>query len=144
MSAAFWMAAFNATINAVSAGVILYGHARIRRDDARAHRKAMVAATALQGLFLVVYGLKTWWFGVTPFEGEPGMRAIYLALLGAHVAGATLIVPLVGASLVLALTGRTRQHRAVSRWTFPLWVFVSVSGPLTFLMLYGLGRPAGG
>lgn len=140
---AFVIASVNALLNSASAVLIAGARRRARRRDAAGHRRLMLAATSLQGLFLVLYLAKWSVFGTTPFEGTGPVRVAYLALLGTHMAAAAFSAPLVVWALVLGLRARWARHRAVVRWAFPLWLFASVTGPLTYAMLYGLGRPPG-
>ena len=140
----FVIAAVNAAINATSAVVIARAYRRIRRGDVAGHRRGMLLATGLQAAFLVLYVTKATLYGTTPFVGDPVIRATYLVLLGAHSLAATLTAPLVLVALVWGLRGRYDRHRRVARWAYPIWFFTSVTGPLTFLMLYGFGRPGYG
>ncbi|BAS27248.1 DUF420 domain-containing protein [Limnochorda pilosa] len=144
METAFVMASINALINATSAVVIVRARRFIRNKNVPAHRRLMIIATVLQGVFLALYLIKAYLFGTTLFEGSAAVRVLYLALLAVHVGAATVSAPLVVYALVLGLQRRFGRHRAVVRWAYPLWLFVSVSGPLTYLMLYGLGRPGYG
>lgn len=140
----FLMAGTNALINTISAVVLYRAVGRIRAGDIPGHRRLMLAATGLQALFLVIYLTKAALFGVTPFVGDPAIRAAYLVILAAHTLAATVTAPLVLVTLVLGLRGRYGRHRRVARWAYPIWFFTSVTGPLTFLLLYGFGRPGYG
>ena len=140
----FAIAAVNASINAVSAVVIARAYRRIRRGDVAGHRRGMLLATGLQAAFLVLYVTKAVLYGTTPFVGDPEIRAVYLVLLAAHSLAAALTAPLVLVALVWGLRARYERHRRVARWAYPIWFFTSVTGPLTFLMLYGFGRPGYG
>lgn len=144
METAFVMASINALINATSAVVILRARRAIAAREVENHRRLMVAATVLQGIFLVIYLTKAYLFGTTTFEGDGVVRGLYLALLAAHTVAATAAAPLVLWALLLGVKRRFGRHRKVARWAYPIWLFVSVTGPLTYLMLYGLGRPGFG
>lgn len=144
MEAAFLMASINALINAASAVVIVRARRAIAAKDAPGHRQLMIAATILQAVFLAIYLTKSALFGTTAFEGDGAIRLVYLVLLALHTVAATLGAPLVLVTLVLGLRHRYARHRVYARWAYPLWLFVSVTGPLTYLMLYGLGRPGYG
>jgi len=140
----FVMAAINALINSVSVVVIYRAVRVIRAGDVAGHRRLMLVATALQALFLVIYLAKAYLYGTTPFQGDPAIRAVYLVVLAAHTLAATLTAPLVVVALVRALRGQYDRHRRVARWAYPIWFFTSVTGPITFLMLYAFGRPGYG
>ncbi len=140
----FLIAGLNALLNAVSAGVILRARRWITRGNVARHRRLMTTGALLQAVFLVLYTIKTSLYGTTPFAGDPGVRVAYLTLLAAHVGAATLSAPLVLITLFFGLRQQYRRHRALARWTYPLWVFSSLTGPITFLMLYGFGRPGYG
>lgn len=144
MEAAFLMASINALINAASAVVIVRARRAIAARETAGHRRLMIAATILQAVFLVIYLTKSALFGTTAFQGDPAIRLAYLVLLALHTVAATLGAPLVLVTLVLGLRHRYAQHRVYARWAYPIWLFVSVTGPLTYLLLYGLGRPGYG
>lgn len=141
---AFLLAATNASINTVSAVLIVRARRFIRHGRVGDHRRLMIAATILQGLFLALYLAKAYLYGTTPFQGDPVIRAGYLVFLGVHMLAATVSAPLVVYALVLGLRRQDTRHRRIARWTYPIWLYVSVTGPLTFLLLYGLGRPGYG
>ncbi len=103
-----------------------------------AHRLFMLCALATSALFLIsslVYHIQV---GSVPFEGRGWIRAIYFTILISHVVLAAAIVPLVLVTLVRALRGRFEGHRRIARWTFPLWLYVSVTGVIVYWMLYWL------
>lgn len=144
LEAAFLMASVNALINAASAVVIVRARRAIAARETSGHCRFMIAATILQAAFLVIYLTKWALFGTTPFQGDPAIRAVYLVILGLHTLAATAGAPLVLITLLLGLRHRYAKHRVYARWAYPIWLFVSVTGPLTYLMLYGLGRPGYG
>jgi putative membrane protein len=129
-----------AALNATSAGLLLFGWAAIRRRWVAGHRAAMLSAFGVSCLFLVVYLVHHGRAGSVPFGGPAWLRAPYLALLVPHIVLAALIVPLALTTIYLAWTGRFARHRRVARWTFPVWLYVSVSGVLVYLLLYHVGR----
>jgi uncharacterized membrane protein YozB (DUF420 family) len=128
----------NAALNGTSAVVILIGRRFARRGNVPAHRACMLAAVGLSTLFLASYltyhiakeGL------VTRFPGTGAARGIYLAILGTHTPLAASLLPLIGVSLWHALRGNVEKHRRVVRWTFPIWLYVSVTGVIIYWMLY--------
>lgn len=140
----FVMAATNALINTVSAAVIYRAVRRIRAGDIPGHRRLMITATVLQALFLLIYLTKAYLYGTTPFEGDRGIRAAYLVILAAHTLAATATAPLVLVALIRGLRGQYDRHRRVARWAYPIWFFTSVTGPITFVLLYAFGRPGYG
>jgi uncharacterized membrane protein YozB (DUF420 family) len=132
----------NAGLNALSTIFLTAGYLFIRRKNQAAHRKCMLAAFSTSVLFLVcyltyhtyvAYVLKR---GPTVFREPAGFRPIYLAILGSHTLLAMVVVPLALASLYYALRQRFDTHRRIARWTWPVWMYVSVTGVLIYLLLY--------
>lgn len=128
--------ALNATLNGISAVLITTGHALIRRDKVSLHRACMVAAVVTSSLFLVSYLYYHAHVGSVRFPGEGWVRPVYFALLISHTALAAAVVPLVLLSLTAALRGRFERHRRIARWTYPIWLYVSVTGVVVYVMLY--------
>lgn len=132
---ALWPA-FNASLNATSAVLLLLGFANIRRGRPRAHAGCMLAAFGVSTVFLASYLAYHAQVGSVRFPGTGWVRPVYLAILLSHTVLAVVIVPLVARTLVLALQKRFDAHRALARWTLPLWFYVSVSGVVVYWMLY--------
>jgi putative membrane protein len=130
--------AVNAVLNTVAACCLLAGYRFIRTGRVRAHRRAMISALTASILFLVSYLTYHAQAGTTRFVTPGAARAVYLTVLGTHTVLAAAIVPLVVTTLILALRGRFAAHRRLARWTFPLWMYVSVTGVVIYLMLYHL------
>lgn len=128
----------NALLNATAALLLLLGYRRIRRGEREAHRATMLAAFGASSLFLVGYLTLHALVGATRFSGQGWIRPVYFALLGSHTLLAAGVVPLALAALWLGLSGRFERHRAVARWTLPLWLYVSVTGVAIYLVLYHL------
>lgn len=128
----------NATLNAVAAAFLLAGWRFVRRGDRGAHRACMVAALACSALFLASYLVYHANVGSRPYTGTGLLRAVYFLVLVTHVVLAAAIVPLVIVTVVRAGRGRFEAHRAIARWTLPLWLYVSVTGVIVYLMLYRL------
>ena len=126
----------NAALNAASALLLVVGWTLIRRGRREAHRKAMLGALATSILFLASYLVYHFEVGSVRFTGEGAIRAVYFAVLLSHTVLAVAIVPLVLVTVVRALGGRFEAHRALARWTLPLWIWVSVSGVVVYWMLY--------
>lgn len=126
----------NAALNGLSTVLLVLGYLCIRRGQREAHRACMLAACASSAAFLTSYLIYHAQVGHTRFV-EPGwFRPYYLAILFTHLAGAIALGPLVLLTLGRALRGRFEQHRAVARWTWPLWLYVSVTGVVIYWLLY--------
>jgi putative membrane protein len=130
--------AINACLNAASAALILVGGWQIRHRRIPAHRWCMVLACAVSAVFLVSYVRYHLQAGATRFTGTGWWRPVYFSVLISHTALALVIVPLVGRTLWLAACNRVAAHRRLARWTWPLWLYVSVTGVLVYGMLYHL------
>ena len=131
----------NAALNALSFLLLLAAFYKIKRGDVRAHRRLMLSALAVSGLFLVCYVAYHAQYGSVRFTGRGAVRAVYFLILITHIILAAAIVPLVVVTVVRALRGDFARHRRVARWTYPLWLYVSVTGVVVYLMLYHLYRP---
>lgn len=129
---------FNASLNALSGLLLLAGYFFIRRKQIAIHRRFMLAACSSSVLFLISYVTYHTLKGgvVTKFAGTGMWRTIYLTILGTHTFLAVVIVPLAILSVINGLKMRVPQHRRVARWTFPLWMYVSVTGVLVYFFLY--------
>jgi uncharacterized membrane protein YozB (DUF420 family) len=128
--------ALNATLNGASAVLIITGHAFIKRQNVRLHRACMIAAVITSGLFLTSYLYYHAHVGSVHFPGHGWVRALYFAILISHTILAATVPPLVIITLVLALRERFDRHRKIARWTYPIWLYVSVTGVIVYLMLY--------
>ena len=126
----------NAGLNAAAAVFLIIGFILIRRRSRRAHRAAMLTATSISGLFLISYVTLRFFAPIFAFQGEGTIRIFYFALLASHVVLAIAIVPLVSITLIRALSERFDAHRRIARWTWPVWMYVSVTGIIVYLMLY--------
>lgn len=130
--------ALNATLNGTSAVLIATGRAFIRRKRVPAHRACMIAAVACSGLFLVSYIYYHLHVGSVRFQGRGWIRPVYFAILISHTVLAAAVVPLVIVTLGRALRARFDRHRALARWTYPIWLYVSLTGVVIYVMLYHL------
>ena len=128
----------NAALNAVSALLLLVGFALVRAGRREAHRNAMLAALTTSTLFLASYLVYHLDVGSVRFARSGPIRTVYLAILASHTVLAAAIVPLVILALVRALRGEFARHRRVARWALPMWLYVSVTGVVIYLMLYHL------
>lgn len=125
-----------AALNALSLALLTAGWLLIRRGRKRQHRRAMLAAAAAGGLFLLAYLAHHLTAPVFVFRGHGLVRPAYFTLLGSHVVLAAAVAPLAAVTLRRALAGRVAAHRALARWTLPLWVYVSVTGLVVYVLLY--------
>ena len=128
--------ALNATLNGLSALLLATGYVLIRRGRRDLHKQFMLAALATSSLFLVSYVIYHANTGSRPFRGTGVVRPIYFAILITHVILAAVIVPLALTTAIRGLKAQYRLHRAIARWTLPLWLYVSVTGVVIYLMLY--------
>lgn len=131
----------NAFLNAVSCLLLLSGFYFISRHRVRAHRACMTGALIVSSLFLVSYVIYHYNYGSVRFNGQGPVRLLYFVILITHVFLAIVIVPLVLLTLRRALRGEFAQHRRLARWTYPLWLYVSVTGVVVYVMLYRLYPP---
>src|SRR5213595_1730425 len=128
----------NATLNGTSAVLLLVGHSLIKRGRMAAHRAVMLAAVAVSTLFLISYLYYHAHVGSVRFQGKGWSRPVYFSILISHTVLAATIVPLVIVTLTRALRERFDRHRAIARWTYPLWLYVSITGVVIYVMLYHL------
>jgi uncharacterized membrane protein YozB (DUF420 family) len=128
----------NAALNATATVLLVAGRVLIARRRIDAHRKAMIAAFVTSCLFLVSYVVYHAQAGSRPFPGHGLVRGVYFAILLTHVVLAAAIVPIVLVSLRRGLRREDARHRRIARWTWPLWLYVSVTGVVIYVMLYHL------
>ena len=130
--------ALNATLNGIAGVLLAIGYVMIRRGRRQAHQALMTAAFATSALFLVSYTLYHAQAGSRPFQGQGAIRTVYFAILISHVVLAAAVLPLAIVTLVRALRSRFDAHARIARRTLPIWLYVSVTGVLVYLMLYRL------
>jgi len=130
----------NATLNGTSGVLLLIGRSLIKNGRMAAHRAVMIAALVSSSLFLTSYLYYHYHVGSIRFQGHGWWRPLYFTILISHTTLAIVIVPMVIITLSRALRQRYASHRAIARWTFPLWLYVSVTGVIVYLMLYQLCR----
>ena len=128
--------ALNATLNATSAVLLTIGWFLIRAGRIETHRRFMIAAFSASTLFLISYVVYHAQVGSRPFPGTGVMRTIYFSILIPHVVLAAAVLPLALVTLTRGLRRQDDRHRRIARWTLPIWLFVSVTGVLVYLMLY--------
>jgi putative membrane protein len=135
-------AALNATLNATSAVLLAAGYSAIRSGNRALHKKLMVSAFFVSCAFLVsylVYHIRI--HQVIHFQGQGWIRPVYFALLTSHTILAIVIVPLIIITLRRAFHERFDKHRAIARWTLPLWFYVSVTGVIVYFLVYQIYAP---
>ena len=130
--------ALNATLNGIAGCLLAAGYVFIRRKRIAAHRACMIAAFVASMLFLISYVVYHAHIGSRPFTGHGAVRVIYFAILITHVVLAATIVPMALVTLRRGLRLDVVRHRRIARWTWPLWMYVSVTGVIIYLMLYKL------
>ena len=130
--------AIDATMNGTSAVLLLIGRGYIKRGQMAAHRAVMLAALLSSSIFLGCYLYYHFHVGSVHFQGQGIWRPIYFTILISHVILAAVIVPMITITLSRGLRERFDRHRAIARWTFPLWMYVSVTGVIVYVMLYHL------
>jgi uncharacterized membrane protein YozB (DUF420 family) len=128
--------AVNATLNAVSAVLLATGWVLIRRRRFAAHRNVMIAALCSSTLFLTCYLIYHAQVGSVRFPGRGAARTVYLAILATHTLLAATVPALAGVTVYRAARRRFVRHRALARWTLPIWLYVSVTGVIVYWMLY--------
>jgi len=128
----------NATLNGSSAVLIATGRVLIRRGNMAAHRAFMIAAVVCSSAFLVSYLWYHVHVGSVHFRGQGAARPVYFVVLISHTLLAGAVVPLIIITLLRGLRGSYDRHRAIARWTYPIWLYVSVTGVVIYVMLYHL------
>ncbi len=134
--------ALNAVLNTTSAVLVVLAYRAIRQLRIERHRALMLSAAAVSALFLASYVAYHAQVGSVRFTAQGLPRAVYFAVLVSHTILAVVTVPLVVRTLFLGLRRRDDRHRRIARWTLPIWLYVSVTGVLVYVMLYHLYPPA--
>ena len=128
--------AVNASLNAISGVLLVIGYALMRARRIDLHRRVMIAAFAASSLFLVCYVIYHAQVGSVRFTRQGFVRPLYFTILITHVTLAAAVLPLAIVTLSRGLSSKYPQHRRVARWTFPIWLYVSVTGVLVYVLLY--------
>ena len=128
----------NASLNGTCAVLLTTGRVLISKGKVAAHRACMIAAVATSSAFLVSYLYYHAHVGSVHFRGQGLWRGVYFTILTSHTILAIVVVPMVLVTLSRGLRGRFDRHRAIARWTFPVWMYVSVTGVVVYFMLYHL------
>ena len=127
--------ALNALLNSTSTVLIVAGFVAIKKKNYITHMKLMLTAFITSSLFLISYLLYHNFVGHTPFPGEGWIRPVYFTILITHIILSAFVVPLVLTSYYFAFSGKFKTHRKVSKWTFPIWLYVSITGVVIFFVL---------
>jgi uncharacterized membrane protein YozB (DUF420 family) len=131
----------NAALNSTSAVLMVIGHRFMHHGRIAAHRACMIAAVASSSLFLISYLYYHFHAGAIRFQGTGLIRPVYFTILTTHTILAAAVVPLVLVTLILGLRGNFEKHRPMARWTYPIWLYVSITGVLIYFMVYHWFRP---
>lgn len=126
----------NASLNATCAILLFTGRSYIRKGNRIAHKRCMISAFTVSVIFLISYLTYHAYHGVTIFHGPDWARILYLSILGSHTILAMVIVPLVIITLTRGLQEKFVLHRKIAKWTYPIWLYVSVTGVVVYVMLY--------
>lgn len=137
----FSHAALNASLNGLSGVLLACGYAAIRNGKVTVHKTFMIAAFLVSSVFLVSYVVYHIRVGHVIFHGQGWIRPVYFVLLGSHTILAIVIVPMILITLRRAWLERFDKHRAIARWTLPLWFYVCVTGVIVYLMVYQIYAP---
>ena len=130
--------ALNAALNALATCFLTAAYILIRRGHRDLHKKAMLAALTTSALFLVSYVIYHYHAGSRPFPGQGPVRVVYFAILITHVVLAATILPLALVTTARGLRSQFDRHVKIARWTWPVWMYVSITGVVIYLMLYQL------
>jgi len=128
--------AVNATLNATAAALLICGYILIRRGRKQAHKRVMLVVFVTSSVFLVCYLIYHWQVGSVRFPHPGAVRTVYLSILATHTLLAAAVPPLAIVTLSRGLSARFDKHRAIARWALPVWLYVSVTGVVVYLMLY--------
>jgi uncharacterized membrane protein YozB (DUF420 family) len=130
--------AVNATLNGTTAVLLSVGYVMIRRGKILAHKTCMLSAFGVSTVFLASYLYYHARAGVRHFEGQGWIRPVYFAILISHTVLAAAVVPLAVTTVFRGLTAQFPRHRRIARWTLPIWLYVSLTGVVVYLLLYRL------
>lgn len=130
-----YLPGFHATLNSLTAITLVVGYVNVKRGNTRAHRTAMLVAFSLSAIFLVSYVTYHFLGQRTVYGGEGLLKYIYYFILLTHIVLAVVIVPLVLLSVYFGITNQLKRHRRISKWTFPVWLYVAITGVLVYLLI---------
>ena len=138
-----YMPPFQAALNALATLLLGVGWVFIRQRRKRAHRVTMILTLVVSLVFLISYTVYHMKVGYMPFTGQGWIRPIYFTLLFSHIVLAAVIVPLVLGTVYFAARGNFTRHPQIARWTLPLWMYVSLTGVIVYLLAFHVYRPPG-
>lgn len=136
MDYASWLPHLNAALNGISGALLIVARAQIARHRIEQHRRTMLAALLMSALFLVSYIAYHYAAPIFRFRGQGWIRPVYYSLLVSHVLLAAVALPMIAVTAVRGLRRRDARHRDLARWTWPVWMYVSVTGLLVYALLY--------
>ncbi len=128
--------AVNATLNTISTVLLVTGWVFIHRGERQKHKACMIAALITSSLFLTSYVIYHAQVGSVPFRGTGWIRTVYFSVLIPHVILAAAVVPPILITVSRGLSAKYDKHRRIARWTLPIWLYVSITGVIVYLMLY--------
>ena len=131
-----FLPAWNASLNALSGVLLVLGYQAIRAGARERHRRLMIGAVTVSAVFLASYLLRVALTGTHRFPGEGALRWLYMAILLSHTALAAVVAPMALRTLFLGARNRTTEHRRLARVTLPIWLYVSATGVLVYMLLY--------
>ncbi len=126
----------NAILNSIATCLIIAGLIQIKRGNIQTHKKLMASALVVSALFLICYVTHKWIHGDTKFLATGWIRPVYYAILIPHIILAIVNLPMIITTVTFAVRGQLDHHKKWARWTFPIWLYVSVTGVLVYLILY--------
>jgi len=128
----------NAILNSISAVFLVLGYRNIKEGEQQSHKKMMISALVFSGLFLISYIIYHYNVPSTPYPHHDWTRPVYFFILIPHIILAAIMGPFILAAVILAFKGKFETHKKIVKWIWPVWMFVSVSGVIIYLMLYQL------
>ena len=129
---------FLAILNASAASLVVAGYVFVRKGIRFAHRVCMISALAVSAIFMIFYLYYHSKVGNIPFAGVGVVRPVYFSILASHVILAAILFPMALVTAGFAISGKTTRHRRIARWTLPIWLYVSVTGVVVYLMAFHL------
>ena len=128
----------NAILNSISALFLILGFRYIKKGEQQSHKKMMISALIVSALFLTSYLIYHYSIPSTPYPHHDWTRPVYFAILIPHIILAAIMGPFIIAAVIFAIKGKFETHKKIVKWIWPVWIFVSVSGVVIYLMLYQL------
>ncbi len=132
---------FQAVLNTTTLCLVTVAYLHIRSNRKDMHRNYMVAALLVSSVFMISYLIYHSHVGYVPFEGKGGVRPVYFTILASHIILAALIIPMLLTTVILALRAKFKRHRRWAHWTLPVWIYVSLSGIVIYLMAFHIYPP---